>query len=105
MVLGHKQIRLSENSYWHINRRVNCKSFNVVYLIECDKNNCRERYIGETGRIFKFRLDEHRGYINKKDESQATGAHFNLPGHSLANMKATIFEQVNSIERKGNTFT
>ena len=67
----------------------------MVYLIECDKNNCRERYIGETGGIFKFRLDEHRGYINNKDECQATGAHFNLPGHSLANMKATIIEQVN----------
>ena len=67
----------------------------MVYLIECDKINGRERYIEETGRIFKFRLDEHRRYINNKDESQATGAHFNLPGHSLANMKATIIEQVN----------
>ena len=35
-----------------------------------------------------------RGYITHKIESQATGAHFNLPGHSLANLKATILEQV-----------
>ena len=89
-----KQIRISENSYWHINREVNCTSFNVVYLIECDKQNCTMKYIGETGRVFKFRLDEHRGYISTKDETQATSAHFNLPGHSLANMKATIIEQV-----------
>ena len=27
-------------------------------------------------------------------ESQPSGAHFNLPGHSLANLKATIIEQV-----------
>ena len=52
------------------------------------------KYIVETGRVFKFRFDEHRGYISTKDESQANGAHFNLPGHSLANMKATIIEQV-----------
>ena len=90
-----RQIRLSENKYWEINKNLNCQSLNVIYLIECDKNNCKERYVGETGRIFKFRLDEHRGYIINKDESQATGAHFNLPGHSLANMKSTILEQVN----------
>ena len=42
----------------------------------------------------KFRLDEHRGYINSKDESQPIGLHFNLPGHTLANMKATVIEQV-----------
>ena len=68
--------------------------FNVVYLIECDKETCKMKYIGETGRIFKFRLYEHRGYVNNKDEGQATGAHFNLPGQSLANLKATVLEQV-----------
>ena len=46
----------------------------------------------ETGRHFK--LDEQRGYINNQVLSQATGAHFNLPGHSLADLKATILEQV-----------
>ena len=89
-----KEIKLSPNRYWMINRNVNCQSFNVIYLIECNKDNCRQRYIGETGRVFKFRLDEHRGYINNKVESQATGRHFNLPGHSLANLEATVIEQV-----------
>ena len=91
-----KQIRISENSYWHINREENCTSFNVVYLIECDKENCTMKYIRENKEFFFFmiRLDDHRGYILPKDKSQATGAHFNLPGHSLAYMKATIIEQV-----------
>jgi len=66
----------------------------VVYLLECEKENCNQKYIGETGRQFKFRLADHRGYITNKIESKATWAHFNLPGHSLANMKATILEQV-----------
>ena len=39
-------------------------------------------------------MDEHRGYITKKDESQPTGSHINLPGHSLANLRNTIIEQV-----------
>ena len=57
--------------------------------------NKNESYIGETGRLFKFRLAEHRGYIVNKDETQATGLHFNLPGHNLAHMQATILELVN----------
>ena len=88
------RVKIKENSYWNINREVNCQNFNVIYLIECDKDKCKQKYIRETGRIFKFCLDEHRGYINSKDESQPIGLHFNLPGHTLANMKATIIEQV-----------
>ena len=61
----------------------------MIYLIECQKDNCKQRYIGETGRILKFRIDEHRGYINNKVISQATGAHYNLPGHSLAEIRVT----------------
>ena len=64
-----KKIRIKENSYWDINRKVNCQSYNVVYMLECDKENYQQRYIGKTGWNFKNRLDEHRGYINSKDES------------------------------------
>ena len=42
----------------------------------------------------KFHLADHRSYITNKVESKATGAHFNLPGHSLANLKVTILEQI-----------
>ena len=89
-VMSGTKVRIKENLYWEINRKVNCQSFNVIYLIECDKETCKLKYIGQTGRIFKFRLYEHR----MEDEGEATGAHFNLPGHSLANLKATVLEQV-----------
>lgn len=45
-------------------------------------------------RGLKFRLADHRGYIVNKNINQATGAHFNLPGHSLANLSVIILEQV-----------
>jgi hypothetical protein len=51
------------------------------------------RYIGETKRILKFRLADHRGYVNSGDDT-ATGEHFNLPGHSLFDLSITILEQV-----------
>ena len=33
----------------------------ITFTILCDKNNCKEnKYIGETDRILKFRLADHR---------------------------------------------
>ena len=63
-------------------------------MIECQKEYCKERYIGETQRELKERISEHRGYIYNKVLTQATGAHFNLPGHQLSDMKVTVIEQV-----------
>ena len=73
------------------------------------------KYVGETKQILKFRLAEHRGYVNSYDDT-ATGEHFKLPGHSLAEMTVTILEKVRSSDdlyrkerekyfiRKFNTF-
>ena len=63
-------------------------------MIECKKDNCNMRYIGETKRILKFRLADHRGYVSNMDEKTATGEHFNLPGHSLSDLSIVILEQV-----------
>ena len=50
--------------------------------------------LGETERRLKDRLADHRGYVTSKVVTQPTGAHFNLPGHSVANLTVTIIEQV-----------
>ena len=71
-----KSLRINQNE-WKINQSLNCEISNCVYLIECKKDNCDMKYIGETKRMLKFRLAEHRGYINNQDETQATGKHFN----------------------------
>ena len=47
---------------------------------------------GESGRPLNFRLAEHRGYVNQAT-STASGDHFNLPGHSLSDLKFIILEQ------------
>ena len=79
---------------WKINSQLNCQSTNVVYIVECDKENCQEAYIGETYRNFEERVAEHLGYARTKDRKKITGFHFNLPGHSMANMKFSIIEKV-----------
>ena len=89
-----KNIKINKQKNWNINKAVNCNSFNIIYLIECTIDSCKQRYVGETKRHFRKRLAEHRGYVRNEHLDQATGAHFNLPGHSVANMKMTIIEQV-----------
>ena len=78
---------------WKINRQVNCKSYNIVYPILCTKENCKETYIGETKRLLRVCLDNHRGYVNNFVHN-ATGAHFNQPGHTLANVQIVALEQI-----------
>ena len=63
-------------------------------MLICKK--CQKKYIGTSGRQLKKRLSDHRGYISSQVESRATGAHFNLPGHSLADLSVTLLEQTKS---------
>ena len=73
---------------------MNCDSKNVCYIIKCNKDNCQEYYIGETGNELRKRITQHRGYVNNKETKKATGFHFNLPGHSITDMQVTILEKI-----------
>ena len=79
---------------WKINKNVNCLTPNIVYLIECQKENCKLKYTGESERPLRNRISEHIGYIRTNKISEATGEHFNLPGHKLSDMKVMIVEKV-----------
>ena len=61
-------------------------------MLECNK--CGKRYVGETGSMLKARFSDHRGYISNQALGISTGDHFNLPGHSLADLNITILERV-----------
>ena len=91
-IMEGKSIQFNKNEDWKINKPVNCNSYNVVYLIECSKSECKMRYIGETKRMLGSRLADHWGYIKNQDTDKVTGAHFNLPGHDLSNLKITVLE-------------
>ena len=85
---------------WQINKPLNCESKNVVYMLECNKEKCKLKYIGETERNFRKRIYEHLGYARNKNDKMITGEHFNLPGHTEANMTFTIIEQCKSEEEE-----
>ena len=98
-ILETKEVKINGVS-WKINKKLNCNNYNIVYGIICKKDKCKEVYIGETKRRLKFRLSDHRGYVVNKLTNTATGHHFNLPGHSLADLSVTIIEEV----KKNDTF-
>ena len=75
---------------------MDCNTRNMVYAINCSVANCRQQYIGQSGRSLRERLSEHLGYVDKNKE--ATGKHFNLPGHSKWDIKATVLEKVHTRE-------
>ena len=71
---------------------VDCQTSNLVYCINVDK--CHEQCIGETSKTLSQRFAQHRGYVGNKELDKATGAHFNLPGHTMADIKVTKVEKI-----------
>ena len=67
------------------------KLYNLVYgIFFAKKENCKNVYIGETKRMLKQCLADHCGYVTNNVTSTPTGEHFNLPGHSLADLYITV---------------
>ena len=89
-----KQVKSAANSaVVTINRPVNCQTRNIIYCISCKK--CpTQQYIGESDRTLQARFADHRGYVSNRHLNKATGEHFNLPGHKIADMEVTILEKV-----------
>ena len=92
-----KYVKLNKST-WTISSYVNCESSNIIYLIECHKKSCNERYIGENWMPLKERVKEHVDYIGKLFATQATGQHFNLPRHKLGNMTKTSIKKAHKYD-------
>ena len=87
-----------------IKQHITCNSTNLTYMIECKK--CKKQYIGETKRTIRERFTEHRQATNNPHHANSTAAvptHFNLPGHSSADMRLIPLElqpTINASRRK-----
>ena len=67
----------SLKTFYPINAAMDCRSKNVIYLIEC--NSCSMQYIGETKRTFAIRANQHRRDIENNNPT-SVGSHFNDRG-------------------------
>ena len=71
-VKERKNIKAGQQT-WNILDKLDCLSENIVYLIQCDKENCKEnKYIGETSKPMHVPLSQHRGYVTRNNKD-ATG--------------------------------
>ena len=73
-----KEVNVDHKTTWQIMKKMYRLTYNIVYLLKCQKESCKLRYIGSTGRLLKLRLGDHCGYILNQVTSRATGAHWNL---------------------------
>ena len=49
------------NFTWNINGHFTCETNNIIYMIECKKDHCKSKYIGQSGK------NVHRGCHNTED--------------------------------------
>ena len=92
-IMEGKEVK-SDKFTWKITQPMNCETENCIYMIECNKEKCKQRYIGETKRSLAKRLSEHKGYISSMFPTKATGIHFNQRGHSVSDVRITILEKM-----------
>ena len=77
----------------HIQKHQDYKSKNIVNLFLCKK--CKwAQYIGETQETLETRVSQHLGYINRCEHDKPAGRHFNLKGHSAADMEVLVLEKI-----------
>ena len=79
-----------------IRHHFTCNSTNLVYLITCTK--CCKQYVGITTRQLKVRINHHRTNIIRKLPIYNISKHFNLPDHTLQNLKVQPIDKANSYD-------
>jgi len=76
---------------FHINTSMNCNSYNIIYLITCNK--CYKQYVGETSRKLKDRLNDHKSNISTNKKT-AIAIHFHTVPHKLKHLSIIPIEQL-----------
>ena len=76
---------------YYCKSNVTCKSSNLIYCITC--KSCHKQYVGQTGNTLMTRMQGHFAAIKRRDCSQDTGKHFNLPRHhGLADVQISVLD-------------
>lgn len=82
-----------------INGYHTCESRNVIYSIKCP---CGLLYIGETSQQIKSRISKHKSTIRTNNLLLPIPFHFHKQGHTVAQLKFQVLEQVFPNRRGGD---
>ena len=80
---------------YNIYHKTNCRSYNVIYLLEC--TYCNKQYIGKSEWPFNLRLNNYRHRIKSTDFDKLLPVeqHFRQSNHNfLIHAKFTIIEKI-----------
>ena len=84
--------------YFHYNKISRSKGPYCIYKIPVLVLQCKKckwaQYIGETQETLETRIGQHLGYISRHEQDKPAGRHFNLKGHSAADMEVQVLEKV-----------
>lgn len=61
-----------------------CDAKNVIYLISCKK--CGIQYVGETGRVLRKRVADHKSAIRTHNPHSPIAIHFNSLNHNMQDL-------------------
>ena len=105
---GNEFVSTATGQSYNIRDNLGCDSHNIIYLATCNKPDCRQQYVGETGRRLKDRAPEHirtiknsleiaqgkkRKNLRKKNPVNCpVGAHFSSPNHLVNNFTIQAIE-------------
>ena len=96
--------RSTKGETFEIRHNVNCKSKNVLYLVDCTL--CKKPlYVGKSEYPMNIRINKHRfDSIQEDEETLEICDHFKEPGHSFnANARFTIIELIKRTFSKDDT--
>ena len=70
----------------------NCKTSNVVYVIQCKK--CGKQCVGETEQPLNERMNNHHVDVRHNRTEKPVALHFNSPGHTLDDIQVMVIERL-----------
>ncbi|OCT98799.1 hypothetical protein XELAEV_18011034mg [Xenopus laevis] len=82
-----------------INGHFTCSSTFTVYVIKCP---CGLQYVGQTSRMIKDRIREHKSAIKTKKIEQAVACHFIEKEHGVQQLKFQVVDGVPIMHRRGD---
>ena len=81
----------------------NCKTSNIIYLIECQKCNKQYVHVGEMENPLHLRMNGHRSNYYQKLSDKPVAEHCDTISHTLGDLTIMVIEQIhtaNSARRK-----
>ena len=86
------KIKITSTGATHsITKKLNCKSYNVIYLVTCAK--CGLQYVGKSETQLNFRVNNHRSFINTKKPDECA-RHFYTNNHTFKDFRITAIEYI-----------